>query len=591
MKSRMAAVLASAFAAAFLLFSCAADGGENILNNEQSMSSEDQAADGGSVTLPAANNEQPAVQPSGIRANDIKLNYRTVILQPEKRFTLSLSGCSDENSVVWSSTDESVVTVSDGVVTAVGPGVAYITVTDSSGKTATCQFEIKSGQVESISLSDKNLSISVGESVQVTAKVLPSDVQDTTLVWTSSDTSVASVVNGKITATGTGSAVVTASAPNGVSESVELSVSPAQVEEVKLNYRTVLLDIGKTFTLKAQVYPEFAEGAQVTWSSTDESVVTVSGGVVTAVGPGLAKIVAQADGKSASCQLEVRGSSSGSAGTITLNKTSVSLTVGTSVTLSASVSSGAGVSWSVSDTTVATVTSGGRVEAKKAGMVTVTARAGSAKAECVVYVNAVSGGATDVWSVLNSAPLNPVRTGIEEIDSLVDSIFDRIFTPGMTTCDKTRAIYDYLIDNVSYGRGTYYWTDYLYLLDGRSYASQDREVMLRAYDVLVSNTGVCHDYSAAFMVMTRAIGLDCYYVQGKTNNVSGGYSGHVWNNMLINGVLYTFDVQVEDNITDRNGGVNTYTRFCKTDAQMGSRLIYFSRQSDINAYNGFKALS
>ena len=93
------------------------------------------------------------------------------------------------------------------------------------------------------------------------------------------------------------------------------------------------------------------------------------------------------------------------------------------------------------------------------------------------------------------------------------------------------------------------------------------------------------------MVMTRAIGLDCYYVQGKTNNVSGGYSGHVWNNMLINGVLYTFDVQVEDNITDRNGGVNTYTRFCKTDAQMDGRLIYFSRQSDINAYNGFKALS
>ena len=68
-------------------------------------------------------------------------------------------------------------------------------------------------------------------------------------------------------------------------------------------------------------------------------------------------------------------------------------------------------------------------------------------------------------------------------------------------------------------------------------------------------------------------------------------AGHIWNNIRINGTLYTFDVQVEANITDRAGGVNTYTRFCKTDAQMGSKLIYFRRQADIDAYNGFRVLS
>ena len=117
------------------------------------------------------------------------------------------------------------------------------------------------------------------------------------------------------------------------------------------------------------------------------------------------------------------------------------------------------------------------------------------------------------------------------------------------------------------------------------------EVILRAYDILISDVGVCNDYSAAFMVMTRAIGLECFYVEGKTNNISGGYSGHIRNNVRINGTLYTFDVQVEANITDRAGGVNTYTRFCKTDAQMGSKLIYFRRQADISAYNGFQVIS
>lgn len=308
-------------------------------------------------------------------------------------------------------------------------------------------------------------------------------------------------------------------------------------------------------------------------------------GVVTAVGAGKAVVTAStANGKSASCQLEVRGASSSS---LKLSSKELSLTAGNSALLTAN----AAVSWSSSDPSVAAVTSGGRVEAKKPGSAAITARAADGStATCTVFVSA-GNTAGDVQSILNSAPLNPTRTGVAAVDELVDRIFDEIFTPGMTTYEKTRAIYDYLVDNITYGRGSKYWTDYISLLGGRTYSSRDREVILRAYDILISDVGVCNDYSAAFMVMTRAVGLECFYVEGKTNNISGGYSGHIWNNIRINGTLYTFDVQVEANITDRAGGVNTYTRFCKTDAQMGSKLIYFRRQADIDAYNGFRVLS
>lgn len=154
-------------------------------------------------------------------------------------------------------------------------------------------------------------------------------------------------------------------------------------------------------------------------------------------------------------------------------------------------------------------------------------------------------------SILNSAPLNPTRTGVAAVDELVDRIFDEIFTPGMTTYERPApsTIIWWITSPTAAAASTGPTTSAC--SGGRTYSSRDREVILRAYDILISDVGVCNDYSAAFMVMTRAVGLECFYVEGKTNNISGGYSGHIWNNIRINGTLYTFDVQVEANITDQ----------------------------------------
>ncbi|MBQ3379793.1 MAG: Ig domain-containing protein, partial [Clostridia bacterium] len=128
----------------------------------------------------------------------------------------------------------------------------------------------------------------------------------------------------------------------------------------------------------------------VTWTSSNTGVATVSGGTVKAVGAGTATITASAGGKSASCTVTVTSTVTG----ISLNKTSMSLTSGSSETLTATItpsSASANVTWTSSNTGVATV-SGGTVKAVGAGTATITASAGGKSASCTVTVSAINRG-------------------------------------------------------------------------------------------------------------------------------------------------------------------------------------------------------
>ena len=70
--------------------------------------------------------------------------------------------------VNWSSSDESIITVDDGIVTAVGKGEAIITATsDDGGKTAECKAIV--GEKQSMSISD----LTVGDSVKFSVNLLP----------------------------------------------------------------------------------------------------------------------------------------------------------------------------------------------------------------------------------------------------------------------------------------------------------------------------------------------------------------------------------------------------------------------------------
>ena len=125
-----------------------------------------------------------------------------------------------DKSVSWSSSNSGVATVdNNGKVTAVAAGSAVITVTTTDGgKTATCTVTVTNPAVpvQSVSLNKTELSLNVGESVTLTATVLPENADNKAVTWSSSDAAVATVdSNGKVSAVAAGSAVITVKTTDG----------------------------------------------------------------------------------------------------------------------------------------------------------------------------------------------------------------------------------------------------------------------------------------------------------------------------------------------------------------------------------------
>ena len=169
--------------------------------------------------------------------------------------------------------------------------------------------------------------------------------------------------------------------------------------------------------------------------------------------------------------------------------------------------------------------------------------------------------AADAVSVLNSAQLTPVLTGYEPCDRTVLYTLSRITNNNMSTYAKVQACYDWLIVNCRYG----------YLDNFTTPELPHEEGATRAMDMLNYKLGACDDYSCAFAAMTRALGLNCYTVYGKTSRADGGYTGHIWCVIKVDGVEYVFDPQVEDNIA--RGGDVYYYRFCKTYDEVSENYI------------------
>lgn len=252
--------------------------------------------------------------------------------------------------------------------------------------------------VTGITLDQENISFSdIGASVQLTATILPTDADNQKVIWKSSDTKVATVKDGKVTCTGYGTAIITATSEEGgyiATCNVTATKRIVLPSSITLNRNEATIKVGETTTLKANVLPVDADDKTIVWSSENSDIASVTNdGVVTGHKAGTTKIIVttNANGLKDECILTVLQPATG----ITLDRQNISFAnIGETVQLTANVlpedASNKNVSWASSDTKVAIV-SNGNVVCTGYGTAVISAitEDGGYMATCVI--NATSG--------------------------------------------------------------------------------------------------------------------------------------------------------------------------------------------------------
>ena len=271
-----------------------------------------------------------ADQPTTVAVTGVTLNKKEETLTAKGQTvqltaTVAPANATNKN-VTYATSNEKVATVSpEGLVTAVAKGTADITVTTADGnKTAVCKVTVNIADqpttvaVTGVTLNKTEATLTAkGQTVQLTATVAPANATNKNVTYTTSNAAVATVSeSGLVTAVAKGTADITVTTEDGNKTAVcKVTVSIADqpttvaVTGVTLNKKEETLTAkGQTVQLTATVAPANATNKNVTYTTSDETVATVSeSGLVTAVAKGTADItVTTEDGnKTAVCKVTV----------------------------------------------------------------------------------------------------------------------------------------------------------------------------------------------------------------------------------------------------------------------------------------------
>ena len=170
-----------------------------------------------------------------------------------------------------------------------------------------CQKDL---EVTGLSLDKTSLALSQGATAQLNATVLPAEVPKTSILgtvkWSSSDTTIAKVTNGTVTAVSVGTTQIVASAGS-MKATCNVTVSTA-IATISLNRTASVLLVDSTLALTATLVPAppASVASILSWTSTNPSVATVSSnGMVKAVSTGSTSIVASIGTVTSVCSVSV----------------------------------------------------------------------------------------------------------------------------------------------------------------------------------------------------------------------------------------------------------------------------------------------
>ena len=324
------------------------------------------------------------------------------------------------DTLTWTTGNEAVATVADGVVTAVGAGSTVITAACGSVK-AECAVTVTASPL-TVSVggkacaltrvggedgtkyraaltygSDVTIHVADASFLLVTDKksnylndagvnpfTLTAAELETTLLTDKDEKPFTPAENSKVAYL----SIMDAMAGTTYELYLELTREVTPATGVTLDQTELTLTAGKTASLKATVQPENTTDT-IVWSSSKEEVATVENGIVTAKAAGETVITATCGTVKAECAVTVTPPVMASA--VTLDKTELNLYTGDTAALTAAIqpedTTDPTIAWTTTDAEVASVQNG-VVTAGKTGTATITASCGEAKAQCAVTVKA-----------------------------------------------------------------------------------------------------------------------------------------------------------------------------------------------------------
>ena len=261
----------------------------------------------------------------------------------------------------------------------------------------------------SLEITPDGFSIAVGSTTQLSVVARNrkgTEVPTTLPTWRSSDTTVARVRDGGVSAMKAGTALIIASV-DGLADTVAATVTDAAlpIDSVAVSPLTASVIVGQKVGLTAEALAtdgKAVAGTSITWSTSDPAIATVtSAGSVTGVAVGNAKIKASAGGKSTSAAVTVEPVPTVAVASVTLSPSPIAVTEGKTVQLTATTKAADGstltgrtITWASSNENVAKVSASGLLTGVGAGTAAISAmsegKADTASAEVTASVVAVA---------------------------------------------------------------------------------------------------------------------------------------------------------------------------------------------------------
>lgn len=186
-------------------------------------------------------------------------------------------------TIVWSSSNPNVASVSAGLVTALAVGsTTIIARIPEANLTACCDVEVTPFvPVESISIAQEVVSVAVDQMVCLEAEVCPTNATKPMPAWSSGNEEIATVgkYSGLVHAHKVGSVTITATSENGENEKSDQCIvnvhPPIPVTGISIAQENVTMNEGENYQLQANIVPENATNKTVIWKTSDENVATV----------------------------------------------------------------------------------------------------------------------------------------------------------------------------------------------------------------------------------------------------------------------------------------------------------------------------